>query len=70
MITDYKNLNLKLEKGCQKNKVMKLLSLHMQFLRGYHGPKNLKTTGGKTVNEPYNLCRISITSQTHTEFIF
>ena len=39
------------------------LSLHMQFVRGYRGPKNLKTAGGKTVNESNNLCRISITSQ-------
>ena len=63
MNTDYKDLNLKLEKVSKKNKVVKLLCLHMQFLRGYRSLENLKTTGRKTVKEPYHLCRISIISQ-------
>ena len=43
----------------------------MQFLRGYRGRlKNLKTAGGKTVNEPYNLCRISIAILHHRDRIY
>lgn len=63
MNTDYKALCLKLEKVCKKNKAMKLLSLHMQFLKRYRGSENLKTTGGKITNEPYTLCKISITPE-------
>ena len=33
------------------------------FLKRYRGSKILKTAGGKTVNEPYILYKISIISQ-------
>ena len=43
MKTDYKDLSFTLEKACQNNKVMKLLSLYKQFSKGNGDSKHLKT---------------------------
>ena len=53
----------KYEKTYRANKQLKFLTLRKQFLKRYRGSKILKTAGGKTVNEPYILCKISIGSQ-------
>ena len=50
----------KYEKTYRANKQLKFLTLRKQFLKRYRGSKILKTAGGKTVNEPYILCKISI----------
>ena len=58
-------LSLKLEKACWANKEMEFQTLCKQFLKRYRISKILKTAGDKTINEPYNLCKISIRSQEH-----
>ena len=63
MNKDKYDLSLKLEKACRANKEVKFLTLCKQLLKRYRGSKILKTAGGKTVNEPYILCKISIRSQ-------
>ena len=56
-------MSLKLEKACRANKEMEFSTLCKQFLKICRGSKILKTAGGKTVNEPYILCKIFIRSQ-------
>ena len=57
----YKDLEVKLEKTCQKNKVMNFrVGTSLQGLRKYHNSEKLGTVGGKTVHEPYILCKIPI----------
>ena len=63
MNKDKYDLSLKLEKACRANKEVKFLTLCKQLLKRYRGSKILKTAGGKTVNEPYILCKISFRSQ-------
>ena len=57
------DLSLKLENACRANKEVKFLTLCKELLNRYRGTKILKTAGGKTVNEPNILCKISIRSQ-------